>query len=254
MWCQTSTSTNSGSAGSRLSLTNLVSTFTVYCYDRLLFVTVVLLLRGGGTASCYFLNVIYSNRAGAKKRRRRNRVERAQKVGPRPSGGLLRPVVRCQTSKYNIRVRAGRGFTHAELAAAGINRRVARTIGIAVDHRRVNRSAESLEANVARLKHHIAHLVVFPRRKGQPKNGDSSAEDIAAATQHTGVLQPITAAAAAAPEFVEISEELSDFNAFQKLRVERTSARYIGKKTKKQIAAEEAAKNPIKGKKKKKKK
>ena len=52
---------------------------------------------------------------------------------------LFRPVVRCQTVKYNMRVRAGKGFTFEELKAAGINRREARTIGVAVDFRRRNR-------------------------------------------------------------------------------------------------------------------
>jgi ribosomal protein L13E len=33
-------------------------------------------------------------------------------------------VVRCQTNKYNMRVRAGRGFTLDELKQAGINRKV----------------------------------------------------------------------------------------------------------------------------------
>jgi len=32
-----------------------------------------------------------------------------------PTAGALRPAVRCQTNKYNMRMRAGRGFTLAEL-------------------------------------------------------------------------------------------------------------------------------------------
>ena len=190
---------------------------------------------------------------GKKKRRRLARADRAQSIGPRPTAGLLRPVVRCQTAKYNIRVRAGRGFTFAELKAAGVNRRAARGIGIAVDHRRVNRSVEAFQANVERLQNYLAHLVVFPRKAGVHKNGDSSAEDVAAASQFSGVLDPIEQDVND-DERMEITEELSEFGAYRKLRAERTSARYIGKKTKKQIAAEEAAKNPIKGKKKKKKK
>jgi large subunit ribosomal protein L13e len=182
----------------------------------------------------------------AKKRRRLNRIERAQKIGPRPAAGPLRPVVRCQTSKHNLRVRSGRGFTLAELKAAGVNRRTARGIGIAVDYRRVNRSVEGLQANVERLQHHLAHLVVFPRRKGKPTKGDSSAEDLAAATQFKGTLQPIKQDTAASGERIAISEELAEANVYQKLRVERTSARYIGKKTKKQLAKEEADRNPLK--------
>ena len=80
---------------------------------------------------------------------------------------------------------------------------------------------------------------------------NKEAEDIQAATQFTGALQPITQGTSEV-ERVEITEEMADFNAYDKLRVERTSARYIGKKTKKEIAAEEAAKKPKAGKKKKK--
>lgn len=48
--------------------------------------------------------------------------------------------------------------------AAGIPKKLAPTIGIAVDHRRKNRSLEGLQANVQRLKTYKAKLVVFPRR------------------------------------------------------------------------------------------
>ena len=57
--------------------------------------------------------------------------------------------------------------------AAGISRKVAPTIGISVDHRRKNRSAESLQANVQRLKEYKSKLIVFPRKAGNPKQGDS---------------------------------------------------------------------------------
>lgn len=50
---------------------------------------------------------------------------------------------------------------------------VARTVGIAVDHRRKNRSVESFEANVQRLKEYQSRLIVFPRRAGKPKKGDA---------------------------------------------------------------------------------
>lgn len=65
--------------------------------------------------------------------------------------------------------------------AAGINRKFAQTIGISVDHRRTNKCDESLNANVERLKSYKARLVIFPRRAGVYKQGDSSAADIAAA-------------------------------------------------------------------------
>merc|ERR1719502_203589 len=73
----------------------------------------------------------------SKQRRRNARIAKAKKVAPRPVN-LLRPAVHCPTVKYNMRVRPGRGFTLAELKAAKVNRKAARGIGIAVDHRRTN--------------------------------------------------------------------------------------------------------------------
>lgn len=47
------------------------------------------------------------------------RVEKAKAVFPRPSAGLLRPVVRGQTLKYNAKQRLGKGFTLDELKVGG---------------------------------------------------------------------------------------------------------------------------------------
>merc|ERR1712232_1200033 len=79
------------------------------------------------------------NQPARKLRRRQNRVKKALRVAPRPTS-TLRPVVQCQSLRYNMRSRHGRGFTLEELKEAGINRKVARTIGISVDHRRRNKS------------------------------------------------------------------------------------------------------------------
>merc|ERR1711991_406536 len=107
-------------------------------------------------------------------------------MAPRPLN-LLRPAVRGQTVKYNNRVRAGRGFTFDELKAAGINRKEALGIGIAVDHRRRNRSEEAFQANVERLKLYKSKLVVFPRNNTskRAKKGDATAEERAAVSQVT---------------------------------------------------------------------
>lgn len=43
------------------------------------------------------------------------RQEKAVKIFPRPTSGSLRPVVHGQTIKYNMKVRAGKGFTLEEL-------------------------------------------------------------------------------------------------------------------------------------------
>lgn len=58
---------------------------------------------------------------GKKKRRRQKRLEKARRVAPRPLAGLLRPVVRCPTFKYNTKVRAGRGFSLEELKACELD-------------------------------------------------------------------------------------------------------------------------------------
>merc|ERR1719262_1633818 len=89
------------------------------------------------------------NQPGAKK---------AKEVGPRPADGPLRSIVRCATQRHNRRVRAGRGFTLAELREAKIGAKLARTIGIAVDPRRTNRSVQAFQTNVARLREYKAAL------------------------------------------------------------------------------------------------
>merc|ERR1712070_146608 len=88
---------------------------------------------------------------------------------------------------YNTRVRAGRGFTLDELKAAKINKKVAATIGIAVDHRRTNKSEEGLQANVQRLKLYKSKLVIFPRGTKQ-KKGDSSKAACQAVAQVTAKM------------------------------------------------------------------
>lgn len=45
---------------------------------------------------------------------------------------------------------------------AGLNKHYARTIGIAVDTRRRNKSVESLQVNIERLKDYRSKLILFP--------------------------------------------------------------------------------------------
>ena len=85
-----------------------------------------------------------------KTRRRNNRIEKAAATFPRPLN-KLRPIVSSQTRKYAGKVRFGRGFTLAEIKRAGLSADFARTVGIAVDHRRTSTSEEQLQVNVARL-------------------------------------------------------------------------------------------------------
>merc|ERR1719359_317556 len=106
------------------------------------------------------------DQAGRKKRRALNRQKKAARLAPRPTAGLLRPVVHPPTQRFNMRLRLGKGFTIDELREAKIPKKLARTIGIAVDHRRRNKSQESLQANVDRLKLYKSKLLVFPHGSG----------------------------------------------------------------------------------------
>lgn len=129
-------------------------------------------------------------------------------------------------------MRAGKGFTLEELKEAGISRKQALSIGIAVDFRRTNKSVESLQANVHRLKAYKAKLVVFPRKSvNKPKNGDSTPEETKNAVQHTGPIFPITRTSVKSTTAV-ITEEMKETSVYAKLRVARADARIAGKQAK----------------------
>src|SRR6267154_4056008 len=113
------------------------------------------------------------NHPGRKLRRRNARKAKAATLGVRPLT-LLRPAVRGQTIRYNSKIRKGRGFSLGELKEAGISRKTALGLGIVVDHRRRNLSVEGKSLNIERLKAYKERLVVFPRKAGKPKKGDSS--------------------------------------------------------------------------------
>ena len=122
--------------------------------------------------------------------------------------------------------------------AAGVNRHLAKTIGIAVDHRRKNRSVESLDANVQRLRSYMGKLVVFPRKNNKsPKAGDAPKSVTDTVTQHTGpverILQPSREV-----QFREIPAELKEKSAYKALRQERSNKRRRGQRLRR--AKEEA--------------
>ncbi|KAL1539825.1 60S ribosomal protein L13B [Salvia divinorum] len=181
------------------------------------------------------------NQPARKARRRNARQQKAIKIFPRPTAGPLRPVVRGQTLKYNMKVRAGRGFSLEELKAAGIAKKLAPTIGISVDHRRRNSSLEGFQTNVQRLKTFKAKLVVFPRRARKVKAGDSSPEELATATQVTGPFLPIVREKPTM-ELVKVTEDMKSFKAYDKLRLERTNARHVGVRAKRAAEAEKEEK------------
>ncbi|KAL4787546.1 ribosomal protein L13e [Aspergillus varians] len=202
---------------------------------------------------------VHFEQPGRKHSRREARLAKAAAVAPRPVD-KLRPVVRCPTVKYNRRVRAGRGFTLAELKEAAIPKKLAPTIGIAVDHRRTNYSKESLVANVARLKEYKARLILFPRKSGQFKKLDSSADEVNAAkaafategqtegyATKLGAILPIknTTAEEAVTEVKRDDLPKGEEAAYRRLREARSEARYKGireKRAKNKADEESAAK------------
>ncbi|XP_004509537.1 large ribosomal subunit protein eL13z-like [Cicer arietinum] len=177
------------------------------------------------------------NQPARKTRRRLARQKKAVKIFPKPTAGPLRPIVHGQTVKYNMKLRSGKGFSLEELKAANIPKKLAPTIGIAVDHRRRNRSLESLQTNVQRLKTYKAKLVVFPRRARKVKAGDSSPEERANATQVQGSYLPIVTEKPSV-ELVKVTDEMKAFKAYYKLRLERTNQRHFGARLKRAAEAE----------------
>jgi large subunit ribosomal protein L13e len=123
-----------------------------------------------------------------------------------------------------------------------VSKKVARTIGIAVDHRRVNRSVASMEGNVERLKEYKSKLIVFPRRSNQrPKSGDSSAAETSAATQHTGVVMPLSTETKPV-EFADVSASMKEEKAYDALRLARTDAKLVGVRLRMKKERDEAEK------------
>mmetsp|Transcript_3294 Transcript_3294/g.8402 ORF Transcript_3294/g.8402 Transcript_3294/m.8402 type:complete len:207 (-) Transcript_3294:228-848(-) len=165
------------------------------------------------------------NQAGKKKSRRLARAAKAAAIAPRPLQ-LLRPAVHCPTQRYSAKVRLGKGFTLEELKAAGLTAQYARTVGIAVDHRRTNKSAESLALNVARLEEYKGKLIVFPKKRlSKVKNGDSSAEECKAATQLQGALLPL---AKSSNEIVMADIPSQETSAYTQMRVAMNETKVAG--------------------------
>ncbi|KZS95986.1 ribosomal protein L13e [Sistotremastrum niveocremeum HHB9708] len=163
---------------------------------------------------------------GRKLRRRQARKSKAALLGARPLS-LLRPAVRGQTVRYNTKIREGRGFTLAELREAGVGRKEAKGLGIVVDHRRRNLSEEGKKLNVDRLKAYRARLVIFPKKAGKPKKGDSTGDDLTAETTRTPIALP--------DPYVhetprKITDEEREVNAYRTLRDARANQRHDGKR------------------------
>lgn len=179
------------------------------------------------------------NQPAQKKIRRDKRKEKAAAIAPRPISGDLKPVVRCPTRKYNTKVKLGRGFSLAELAAAKISPKVAPTIGITVDHRRTNKSQETLDANVQRLKEYKDKLVVFPKGSGKKavKKGDTPNSVKKELGQSKTDINALPAAEPAITTGA-VTEEMKEFKAYAALRHARNEARLFGLRIKKKNESE----------------
>merc|ERR1711913_103792 len=176
------------------------------------------------------------NQPARKIRRRNNRVAKAARVAPRPVN-KLRPVVQCPTYKYNLKQRAGRGFTLEELKAAGLGKKYAQTIGIAVDHRRRNKSVESLQLNTQRLKEFKSKMILFPINAKKPRKGDATAEEMSKAVQLAGEVMPLKPVVRR-QKAMAITEDMKNFKAFNTIRQARAFQRLHGIRAKKAAEAE----------------
>merc|ERR1719271_1221217 len=140
-----------------------------------------------------------------------------------------------------MKLRLGRGFTLAELREAKIAPKLARTIGISVDHRRRNRCTESLQENVNRLKLYKAKLLVFPRGSGKKcvKKGDtprSGLQNVAQNTLKEIIPVPKPALRIKARKITDAEKEKS---AYKTLKKARTNSKYLGVKLLKAKAGQE---------------
>merc|ERR1711904_256447 len=190
------------------------------------------------------------NQPAKKAARRTAREKKAQQISPRPLAGAVRPIVHGTTVKYASKIRAGRGFSLAEIKAAEIGKLEARSLGISVDHRRRNRSVEGLQANVQRLKEYKANLVVFPRRAKKLKNGwvkDADADRTSTVQQSLARNTMPHVAAPVEQECRKITAEEKTANVRRSLKAAWNDARLVGFREKRnKERAEKAAQEALK--------
>ncbi|KAJ1621437.1 ribosomal protein L13e [Pavlovales sp. CCMP2436] len=179
------------------------------------------------------------NQPARKHRRREARAAKNEKIAPRPTGGLLRPEVRAPTVRYNMKVRKGRGFTFSELKEAGISKKVARSVGIAVDHRRKNHSVESLQTNVQRLKVYKSKLVIFPGSGNLLGLEKADKDEVGSLTQVQGDALPIIKNAAHELQYRAVEAKAD--SVFHTLRVIKSDVRQEGARAKRRKEKEEEA-------------
>jgi len=175
----------------------------------------------------------FFQQAQQKKARRVKRQQKAKDVYPRPAGGALRPVVQACSQRYNMKSRVGKGFSLAELKAAGISASYARTIGVAVDHKRRNHSEEGLARNTLRLKEYLSKLILFPLKGGKKatKQGPVSvatADQLKAVSQVKAptVLPVVQASTHEAPR--DLTKDEKTRQIYNYLRAKNRDEKFIG--------------------------
>eukprot|EP00817_Percolomonadidae_sp_ATCC50343_P004050 CAMPEP_0117425448 /NCGR_PEP_ID=MMETSP0758-20121206/5715_1 /TAXON_ID=63605 /ORGANISM="Percolomonas cosmopolitus, Strain AE-1 (ATCC 50343)" /LENGTH=219 /DNA_ID=CAMNT_0005209933 /DNA_START=29 /DNA_END=688 /DNA_ORIENTATION=+ len=172
---------------------------------------------------CFF------NQPAKRAARKNKRVALARTNYPKPTDKLY-PVVNCPTFRHNNRVRLGKGFSVAELNEAGLPVEFAKTIGIAVDARRRNRSVDAFNRNVARLNDYKNNLVLFPRGETAKKGpvADTTGVKVEDQTQFKGTIQPIEAVDTGITYEALTEADKSRKNAWVLVRNARKKARTIG--------------------------
>ncbi len=148
-----------------------------------------------------------------------------------------------------MKVRYGRGFSFEELRRAKISAQFARTVGIAVDHRRHDPNEETLQANVQRLESYKSKLILFPRRADKYKKdfiNDSTADKLKSAEAEKQIkdihLMP-KPKVVKREKSIKITEEMKSFKAVRKIRTVMTNKKYKGKREKRAKEAAEKKKN-----------
>eukprot|EP01063_Lacrimia_lanifica_P037795 TRINITY_DN7889_c0_g1_i1.p2 TRINITY_DN7889_c0_g1~~TRINITY_DN7889_c0_g1_i1.p2 ORF type:complete len:232 (+),score=127.56 TRINITY_DN7889_c0_g1_i1:57-752(+) len=193
----------------------------------------------------------FFQQAQQKKARRVKRQQKAKDIYPRPAGGALRPVVQACTQRYNMKQRVGKGFSLQELKVAGVTAQYARTIGVAVDHKRRNHSQEGLDRNTLRLKDYLSKLIVYPLKGG--KKSTKQGQIATASADQLKSVQQVTDAAVLPVAAVSTHEAPRDLSKDEKsrviynyLRAKNRDEKFIGvrlaRKSRKE-AAEKAAKD-----------
>ncbi|XP_050379427.1 60S ribosomal protein L13-1-like [Argentina anserina] len=117
----------------------------------------------------------------------------------------------------------------------------------------VDCALEGFQTNVLHLKTYKQKLVVFPRRAGKFKAGDSATEELANATVNVVITEwvadhtlqgPLLAIQQEKPvtELVKVTADMKKINAYDKLRIERVNVRHVGARAKRAAEAEKEEK------------